>query len=100
MSTTIENAELSIEEIRTKVEGLLKRHKIASDKRNTYMGLLAAKREELANLKKEIEAAGLDPKRLKEKKAETQAELLRLMSTLDERLTSVEEAFASFEERK
>lgn len=98
--TTLENTELSIETIRKRVETLLQRHKIAHDKKSTYLGLLAAKREELENLKKEILAAGLDPSKLKEKKEELQSTLLQTMQDFDDRLTNVEQAFAAFEDRK
>ncbi len=98
--TTLENTELTIESIKSRVETLLKRHKMASDKKANYQGLLSAKRDELTKLREEIEAAGLDPSKLKEKKEELQQDLVRLMEDFDNRLTNVEKAFASFEERK
>lgn len=97
--STLENAEMGIDEIRERVEGLLKRHKVASEKRSTYKGLLEAKKEELSNLKREIEAAGLDPSKLKERKEALQADLLRMIEDFDKQLTSVEQAFASFERK-
>ncbi len=90
----------SLEQIRTKVEELGKRYKAASSKKASLSGLLQAKKEELAALKREIEAAGLDPKRLKERRDELQTEVVAAIEDFDRKLTTVEEAFASFDAKK
>jgi chromosome segregation ATPase len=90
----------SLEEIKSKVDELGKRYKVISTKKSNLNGLVQAKREELAALKKEIEDAGLDPKKLKEKRDELQTEVLAMMEDFERRLASVEEAFTAFETKK
>ena len=90
----------SLEQIRDKVEELAKRYKSASAKKSSLSGLLQAKKDELASLKREIEAAGLDPKKLKEKRDELRTEVVAAIETFDRNLTQVEEAFAAFDNKK
>jgi len=89
----------SLDQIKIKVEDLDKRFRAASAKKSNLSGLLQAKKEELASLKKEIEDAGLDPKKLKDKRDELQTEVLTLIEDFDKRLTQVEVAFATFEKK-
>jgi chromosome segregation ATPase len=90
----------SLEQIRQKVEELGKRYKAASSKKSNLSGLLQAKKDELAALKREIESAGLDPKRLKERRDELQTEVVAAIEDFDRKLTTVEEAFAAFDAKK
>lgn len=90
----------SLEQIKSKVEELGKRFKTASTKKSNLNGLVQAKREELAALKKEIEDAGLDPKKLKEKRDELQTEVLAMIEDFEKRLATVEDAFVTFESKK
>lgn len=99
MTTTLEQTDLRLEEIKQKVEELGKRLKVAGSKRSNFSGLLQAKKEELSALKREIEAAGLDPKRLKERRDELQVEVVAAIEEFDKKLTTVEEAFAAFEKK-
>lgn len=89
----------SLEQIRAKVDELGKRYKAANSKKASLSGLLQAKREALAGLKQEIEAAGLDPKRLKERRDELQAEVVAAVEDFDRKLTMVEEAFAEYDKK-
>jgi chromosome segregation ATPase len=90
----------SLEQIKSKVDELGKRLKAASIKKSNLSGLVQAKRDELAALKKEIEDAGLDPKKLKEKRDELQTEVQAMIEDFEKRLVTVEEAFAAFEAPK
>lgn len=89
----------SLEQIKSRVDELGKRFKAASTKKSTFSGLLQGKRDELAALKKEIEDAGLDPKKLKEKRDELQTEVIAIIEDFEKRLTQVEEAFTAFEKK-
>lgn len=89
----------SLDQIRLEVEELGKRFKAANTKKSSLSGLLQAKREELAALKKEIEEAGYDPKKLREKRDELLAELQTQIETLKKQLASVEEAYEAYERR-
>ena len=89
----------SLEQIRAKVEELGKRYKTVSSKKSSLSGLLQGKKEELAALKREIEAAGLDPKKLKEHRDQLQAEVLAAVEDFERKLTVVEEAFAAFDKK-
>lgn len=89
----------SIDQIQAKVEELNKRFKAAHTKKTALGGQLLAKKEELAALKREIEAAGLDPKRLKERRDELQTELVALVEDFSKKLSTVEEALAVFEKK-
>lgn len=89
----------SLEQIKSKVDELGKRYKAASTKKSNLSGLVQAKRDELAALKKEIEDAGLDPKKLKEKRDELQTEVQAMIEDFERRLAAVEEAFAAFEKK-
>jgi chromosome segregation ATPase len=97
--TTPTTTSSSLDQIKTKVDELGKRFKAASAKKSNLSGLYQAKREELAALKKEIEDAGLDPKKLKEKRDELQTEVLAIIEDFEKRLTQVEEAFTAFEKK-
>jgi chromosome segregation ATPase len=90
----------SLDQIKAKVDELGRRYKAASAKKSNLSGLVQAKRDELAALKKEIEAAGLDPRKLKEKRDELQTEVQAMIDDFEKRLTSVEEAFAAFDAKK
>lgn len=87
----------TLDEIKAKVDDISKRHKVASSKQQNLSGLLQGKREELATLIKEIEAAGLDPKKLKERRDELKQEVLAQVESIDKQLKQVEEALATYE---
>lgn len=98
--STLENAEVNLVDTKKRIESLLQRHKIASEKRSTYNGLLEGKRQELEKLKLEIKEAGLDPSKLKEHKEVLQAELFKKITEFEAQLSEVEKAFEMFESAK
>lgn len=87
----------TIDDIKERVEELSRRHQDVSERKAKLQGILAEKKRELLALKDEIEAAGYDPKTLKEEQAKLQSELEQLMETFDKELTQVEEALADYE---
>lgn len=89
----------SLEQIKAKVEELGRRYKTASAKKSSLSGLLQAKKDELAKLVREIEAAGLDPKKLKDHRDQLQTEVVALIEDYEKKLTAVEEAFAAYEKK-
>ena len=86
----------SLDQIKEKVEELSKRYKAANTKKSTLTGLLQAKKEELATLKREIEEAGYDPKQLKENREQLAAEVVAMIENFDRQLSEVETALAQF----
>jgi chromosome segregation ATPase len=89
-----------IEELQAKVDALLARHSKLLTKKASLGGLLEAKKQELSSLKKEIEAAGLDPKRLKEHRDTLERELREQIETFDIKVTEVEKAFAEYDAKR
>lgn len=88
-----------LDQIKARLDDLTKRFKVVTGKKGNLSGLLQGKREELATLKKEIEAAGLDPKDLKNKREELRTEVVTLMDTFEKQLEQVEQAFEAFEKK-
>lgn len=91
---------MSLDQIRQKVEALTKRHDSVSKRQSETRGELNAKKQELVALKKEIEAAGFDPKTLKEDRARLEAELLQMVEVFEKEITAVEEAYDAFQSKK
>jgi len=89
----------SLEQIKEKVDELTRRYKAASSKKSTLAGLLQAKKEELVALKKEIEDAGYDPRRLKEDRDRLQADVVAQIEDFDKKLSEVEAALAAFDKK-
>jgi len=87
----------SVEEINERVEELSRRHRTAMERKSKLSGKLDEKKAELLKLKKEIEAAGFNPKNLKEDKKKLEDELLKLMDTFEKDLSQVEEALDEYE---
>lgn len=87
----------TVEQINERVEELTRRHGVAKERRSKLAGKLDEKKAELVRLKKEIEAAGYDPKNLKAEKERLEAELQQLMDEFDRDLTQVEESLAEYE---
>ncbi len=87
----------TLDEIKAKVDDISRRYKAASSKQANLGGLLQGKRDELASLIKEIEAAGLDPKKLKERRDELKQEVLVMVESIDKQLKQVEEALAAYD---
>lgn len=87
----------NLEQIQARVESLSRRHKTCSTQQARLQGGLEGKRQELLQLKQEIEAAGYDPKTLREDRARLEAELEDLMTKFENELTAVEKAQAEYE---
>lgn len=90
----------TLEERRKKVEDLRQRHTQAKTTRDQLLGELGAKRQELASLAQEIKKEGIDPRKLKEHKAQLEEEIDTLCASLDNDLREVEEAMAQFQNPK
>lgn len=89
----------TLDEIKSKVDDISRRYRAASSKQSSLSGLLRAKRDELAALIKEIEAAGLDPKKLKERRDELKQEVIAMTDNIDKQLKQVEEALAAYDKK-
>lgn len=87
----------SLEQIQARVEDLTRRHVAASTKQAKLQGALEGKKQELLRLKQEIEAAGFDPRTLREERARLEKELEELMATFETELTVVEKAQQEYE---
>ena len=90
----------SVEQIKTKLDELVKRHKAASSKKSALSGHQTGKKEELLALKKEIEYSGHDPRHLKETRDTLQEELTSMMDEFERDLAKVETALAAFEKKE
>lgn len=90
----------SLDQIKQRVDDLTRRYNSAGKKRSEYRGQLEAKKDELVSLKKEIEAAGFDPKNLKKDRDRLETELISLMDTFEKELVEVETALAGFDKDK
>lgn len=90
---------MALDQIKQRVEALTKRHAAASKKKSELKGQLEAKKQELVELKKEIEAAGFDPKNLKEEKTRLESELVEMIDAFEKELAEVEQALAAYEKK-
>lgn len=84
------------EEIKTKIDELLRRHSVATKKKSELSGQLQAKKEELASLVEEIKAAGFDPKNLGAERDRLMKEVEEKSADFEQKLVAVEEALNSF----
>lgn len=87
----------SLEQIQQRVEALTRRHNAAATRQAKLQGTLEGKRQELLHLKEEIEAAGFDPKTLREERVRLEKELEDLMTKFETELTVVEKAQEEYE---
>ena len=88
-----------LDQIKARLADLERRHKAVGSKKTKLQGQLEAKKQELVSLKDEIEAAGYDPKSLKQEKARVEQTLIQDMDAFEKDLKEVEAAIASFEAR-
>lgn len=88
----------NLEQLKRKVDDLLGRHTKVTEKKAKLRGQLEAKKAELVALSEEIQAAGYDPRKLKEQRDEAHAELEGLVESFQQELQEVEEALASYEQ--
>jgi chromosome segregation ATPase len=87
----------TLEQIQARVEDLTRRHTAASTKQSKLQGVMEEKKQELLRLKQEIEAAGFDPKTLREERARLEKELEELITKFDTELAVVERAQDEYE---
>jgi SMC interacting uncharacterized protein involved in chromosome segregation len=87
------------EELKKKIEDLAKRTDTVNKKKSELVGLLQAKKDELANLIKEIRAAGLDPKNLSAEREKAKTDLEAMISTYEKDLLATEQALAAYEKK-
>jgi septal ring factor EnvC (AmiA/AmiB activator) len=85
------------DEIRKRIENVLRRTEVATKRKASLEGTLKAKEQELAVLLQEIREAGYKPKELVSERDRVQAELLKMLEDYEQRLTEVETALATFE---
>ena len=90
----------SIDQLKQRLDELTRRYNTAGKKRSEYRGQLEAKKEELVSLKREIEAAGFDPKNLKQDHDRLKGEVVSLMDVFEKELSEVETALANIDKDK
>ena len=88
----------SLDNMQSRVEDLLKRHRAADARKSKLAGQLESKKQELAKLGKEIREAGYNPKSLKAERDKATEELSGLIETFEQDLTQVEKALAAIDE--
>jgi chromosome segregation ATPase len=87
-----------LDQLKHKVDNLIARHARVTEKKAKLKGQLEAKKAELLALGEEIQAAGFDPRKLKEERDRAHQELEDLIEAFERELTEVEEAIAAFEQ--
>lgn len=87
------------DEIKLKIEDLLRRHDAVTNRKAVFQGQLQAKKEELASLIQEIKAAGYDPKKLVAERDKAQQELVTMITKFETDLAAVERALAALDKK-
>ena len=87
------------EDIKRKLDDFQRRTEVATKKKAALGGQLQAKREELAELIKEIKAAGYDPKNLSAERDKSQQDLEAAMTAYEKDLVEVETALTAFDKK-
>lgn len=87
------------DEIKKKIDDLQRRTDAVATKKANFGGQLQAKKQELADLIKEIKAAGYDPKSLVSERDKAQTELEQMISVYETDLVQVETSLASYEKK-
>lgn len=87
------------EELKRKVDDLLARTEAFNKKKAGIEGQLSAKKEELAEIIKEIRAAGYDPKNLVAERDKAKQDLEAMILAYEKDLVSAEQAIATFEKK-
>jgi len=88
------------DEIQKKITDLVKRSEAVEKRKAGLQGQLQAKKEELAALVQEIQAAGRNPRTLVADKEQLEKELLSEIATYEKDLTEVEKALDGFNTKK
>jgi len=87
------------DEIKRKIDDLLKRHDTVTKKKAGLGGQLQAKKEELAQILQEAKAAGYDPKNLASERDKAQKDLESMITDFETKLVEVEGAVAAFDKK-
>lgn len=87
------------DEIKKKIDDLQRRTDVVTTKKANFGGQLQAKKQELADLIKEIKAAGYDPKNLISERDKAQTELEQMIAAYETNLSQVETSLAGYEKK-
>ena len=87
------------EEIKRRLDDFQHRTEVATKKKASLGGQLQAKKDELAELIKEIRAAGYDPKNLTVERDKSQKDLEDALTAYEKDLVEVETALAAFDKK-
>lgn len=91
---------MTIEELETKFESMEARYSAALERKAALGGELRAKKEELAKLVTEIEAAGYNPKTLRAERDKEMTRLEEMMTEFESSLSEAEEGLRAFDKTK
>jgi predicted nuclease with TOPRIM domain len=89
----------TVDEIRSKIDNLQQRHEKVLKRKAELSGELKAKKDELANLVKEIKAAGFNPSTIAEDRARAQKELEDLMVEFEKNLVDAESTLSQYDKK-
>lgn len=87
------------EEIKKKIDDLARRTDAVNRKKSELLGLLQAKKDELAALVKEIKAAGIDPKNLTAERDKAKTDLESMIDSYEKDLAATEKALAAYDKK-
>lgn len=90
---------LAPDKLQEKVNSIITRHSRVMHRKSELAGELKSKREELADLVKEISASGYNPKTLVEERNKTQAELEQMVQDYEAQLSEVEATFDEYDKK-
>jgi len=88
---------LSPEELQNRIADLLRRNQRVLKRKTELGGELKSKKAELANLVKEIQDAGFNPKTLVADRDKAQEELESLMDAFEKGLLEAEQSLADYD---
>jgi chromosome segregation ATPase len=87
------------EELRKKIEDLAKRTDTVNRRKSELQGMLQSKKDELAKLLVEIQAAGVDPKNLTAERDKAKTDLESMIASYEKDLAATEAALAAYDKK-
>ena len=90
---------MSPEDLKMKVDDMIRRTETFNKRKAGIDGQLEAKKEELAEIIKEITAAGHDPKNLVAARDQAEQDLKTMLAAYEQDLTAAEQALAVFDRK-
>ncbi len=90
---------LAPDKLQEKINSIITRHARVMHRKAELAGELKSKREELADLVREISASGYNPKTLVEERNKTQAELEQMAQDYESQLSEVEATFDEYDKK-